>query len=61
MALATAWCNGRDQGQARVGIFGFFFRLYLGCAKIFLLEYCGQYFQKGGDGGTEKIMGAKIT
>ncbi len=23
MALATAWCNGRDQGQARVGIFGF--------------------------------------
>ena len=23
MALATAWCNVRIQGQARVGIFGF--------------------------------------
>jgi hypothetical protein len=48
MALATAWCNVSDQGQAKVKVYCFFFFCYSGERQNFLTGILRAIFLEGG-------------
>jgi hypothetical protein len=58
MALATAWCNGRDQGQARVGIFGFFVSTWV-APKFSCWNIAGNIFRRGVTEERKKLLAQK--